>query len=66
MKDILLIFQEYTGAGFFTILYLLSLLYLWVSEKNEAVRSIYVYGAGVLQPLFFIPLFYSKYWVIRR
>lgn len=66
MKDILLIFQEYTGAGFFTILYLLALLYLWVSEKNEAVRSIFVYGAGVLQLLFFIPLFYYGYQLLDK
>lgn len=66
MKEILLIFREYTGAGYLTILYLLALLYLWVSEKNEAVRSILVYGASVLQVLFFIPLFYYGYQLLDK
>ena len=44
MREILTIYQEYTGAGYLTSLYLLALIYLWVSEKNSTVRSIFVYG----------------------
>lgn len=61
MKEILTIFQAYTGSGFLTILYLLALLYLWISEKNTTIRAILVYGAGILQILFFFPLFYYGY-----
>lgn len=64
MKEILTIFQAYTGSGFLTILYLLILLYLWISEKNTTVRAIFVYGAGILQLLFFIPLFYYGYQIL--
>ncbi len=66
MKEILLIFQAYTGAGFLTILYLIALLYLWVGEKNETVRNIFVYGASILQVLFFTPLFYYGYQLLDR
>lgn len=61
MKEILTIFQNYTGNGFLTILYMLALLYLWMAEKNKTPRAIFVYGATVIQILFFIPLFYYGY-----
>ncbi len=66
MREILLIFREYTGAGFLTILYLLALIYLWITEKNEAVRNIFVYGASILQFLFFCPLFYYGYQLLDK
>ena len=61
MKEVLMIFQSYTGSGFLTILYLLAMLYLWISEKNSTVRAIFVYGASVIQLLFFSPLFFWGY-----
>lgn len=61
MKEILLIFREYSGTGFLTVLYLLALLYLWMTEKNVTVRAVFVYGASILQALFFFPLFYYGY-----
>lgn len=61
MREILVIFQEFTGSGFLTILYLLTLLYLWTSEKNPTFRAIFVYGASIIQLLFFLPLFYYGY-----
>ena len=66
MKEIILIFQQYTGSGFLTILFLIALLYLWVSEKDETIRSIFVYGTSILQILFFIPLFYYGYQLLDR
>ena len=61
MKEVLSIFQEFTGSGFLTILYLLALLYLWMAEKNSSLRAILVYGASMIQILFFVPLFYYGY-----
>ena len=61
MREILTIFQSYTGNGFLTILYMLALLYLWMTEKNKTTRVILVYGASVIQILFFVPLFYYGY-----
>ena len=61
MKEILTIFQNYTGSGYLTILYLMTLLYLWITEKNKTIRAIFVYGATIIQTLFFLPLFYYGY-----
>ena len=61
MRDILEIFQGFTGSGYLTILYLLTLLYLWTSEKNPTFRAVFVYGASIIQLLFFVPLFYYGY-----
>lgn len=64
MKEVLTIFREFTGSGFLTILYLLTLLYLWMSEKNPTIRAILVYGSSVIQILFFMPLFYYGYQIL--
>ena len=61
MREILEIFQKFTGSGFLTILYLLTLLYLWTSEKNRTFRAVFVYGASIIQVLFFLPLFFYGY-----
>ena len=66
MRDILEIFQGFTGSGFFTVLYLLTLLYLWTAEKNPTFRAIFVYGASVIQVLFFLPPFFYGYQLLDR
>ena len=66
MKEILTVFRGFTGSGFLTILYLLTLLYLWTSEKNPTIRAIFVYGATILQGLFFFPLFYYGYQILDQ
>ena len=64
MREILAIFQEFTGSGFLTILYMLALLYLWMAEKNPTIRAILVYGSSVIQILFFVPVFYYGYQIL--
>ena len=66
MRSILEVFQGFTGSGFLTILYLLTLLYLWTSEKNPAFRAIFVYGASIIQILFFMPIFYYGYQLLDK
>ena len=66
MKEVLTVFQNFTGSGFLTILYLLTLLYLWTSEKNPAFRAIFVYGASIIQILFFMPIFYYGYQLLDK
>lgn len=61
MREVLIIFQEFTGSGFLTILYLLALLYLWMTEKKSTTRAILVYGSSIIQLLFFLPFFYYGY-----
>ena len=66
MREVLTVFQNFTGSGFLTILYLLTLLYLWTSEKNPAFRAIFVYGASIIQFLFFMPIFYYGYQLLDQ
>ncbi len=66
MKEILAVFQGFTGSGFLTILYLLTLMYLWVSEKNPAIRAVLVYGSSVIQILFFVPFFFYGYQLLDK
>ena len=66
MREILEIFQGFTGSGFFTILYLLTLLYLWTAEKNPTFRAIFVYGASIIQVLFFLPPFFYGYQLLDK
>ena len=66
MREIMTVFQQYTGSGFLTILFLLTLMYLWVSEKNPTIRAIFVYGTSTIQILFFVPLFYYGYQLLDK
>lgn len=66
MREILAVFQGFTGSGFLTILYLLTLIYLWVAEKNPTLRAVLVYGASIIQILFFMPLFYYGYQILDK
>ena len=51
------IFWEYMGTGLVVILYLLSLVYLWVRENRKFVRILVLYVPAILLCLFFNPLF---------
>ena len=51
------LFREYMGTGLIVILFLVSLLYLWVKEKRKYVRILFVYVPAILLFLFFNPLF---------
>ena len=51
------LFREYMGTGLIVILFLVSLIYLWVREKRKYVRILVVYMPVILLCLFFNPLF---------
>ncbi|MCM1063936.1 MAG: hypothetical protein NC420_05565 [Eubacterium sp.] len=51
------LFWEYMGTGLVVILYLLSLIWLWVKEERKYVRILFVYVPVTLLALFFNPLF---------
>lgn len=61
MQTIMEIFKSYGGTGYYTILFLLSLIYLGFSEEDKRVRTILVYIPAIIFLLFFIPLFYLLY-----
>ena len=41
--EALKLFQEYMGTGLIMIWFLVSLLYLWVTEKRKYIRILFVY-----------------------
>ncbi len=61
MSTVLQIFKEYSGTGYYSILFLASLIYLWYTEEDKRLRYMLVYIPGVIQLLFFVPYFYMLY-----
>ena len=61
MQTIMTIFKDYGGTGFYSILFVVSLIYLGYTEENRVVRTLFVYIPTVILGLFFIPLFYVLY-----
>ncbi len=56
-SEALNLFREYMGTGLLTVWFVLSLAYLWVREKDESVRILFVYMPVVVLLLYFNPLF---------
>ncbi|MCR4651227.1 MAG: hypothetical protein K5662_05690 [Lachnospiraceae bacterium] len=61
MTEILEIFKAYNGTGYYCILFLAALIYLWYSETNKTTRAIVVITPLLIQLIFFIPYFYKIY-----
>ena len=61
MQTIMAIFKDYGGTGYYTILFVLSLIYLGFTEEDKRVRTILVYIPAIIFLLFFIPVFYMLY-----
>lgn len=51
------LFREYMGTGMIVIWYLLSLIYLWIREKRQYLRILFLYLPMILLLLYFNPLF---------
>lgn len=56
-NNVTTLFDEYMGTGLIIILYLMSLIYLWVKEKRNDVRILFIYVPVILLLFFFNPLF---------
>lgn len=54
--EALKLFQEYMGTGLIMIWFLISLLYLWLTEKRKHIRVMFLYVPLVLLFVFFTPL----------
>jgi len=61
MTEILEIFKSYNGTGYYCILFIASLLYLWFCEEDKHIKAILVIIPSVIQVLFFIPYIYLLY-----
>lgn len=54
--EALKLFQEYMGTGLIMIWFLVSLLYLWFTEKRKPIRIMFLYVPLLLLLIFFHPL----------
>jgi len=57
MLDILTIFKQYCGSGFYPFLFLAALIYLLATEKDRKIRIVLLDTSLVIAVLFFFPLF---------
>lgn len=61
MREIIEIFKAYNGTGYYCILFIIALIYLWFTEEDKRIRALLIYTPTVIQILFFIPIFYMIY-----
>ena len=61
MAETVEIFKAYNGTGYFCLLFIAALLYLWFTEEDKNLRLLFVVVPTVLQVLFFVPYFYMAY-----
>lgn len=61
MSTILEIFKSYNGTGYYCVLFIICLLYLWFVEEDKRIKALLVYTPALIQVLFFIPYFYMVY-----
>ena len=61
MTEILEIFKAYNGTGYYCLLFIAAILYLWFTEEDRNLKIILVIIPTVIQVLFFMPFFYFAY-----
>ena len=61
MREILEIFKLYNGTGYYCILFIIALIYLWFTEEDKRIKALMVYVPTFIQVLFFVPYFYLIY-----
>ena len=61
MREVTEIFKAYNGTGYYCILFIIALIYLWFTEEDKRIRALLIYTPTVIQILFFVPIFYMIY-----
>lgn len=61
MQTIMSIFKDFGGTGYYSILFVISLIYLVFTEEDRRVKTLFVYIPAVMIVLFFLPPFYMLY-----
>ncbi|MCR5399905.1 MAG: hypothetical protein K6E68_10290 [Lachnospiraceae bacterium] len=61
MTEIVEIYKAYNGTGYYCLMFIAALLYLWFTEEDKHLRLLLVIVPTVIQALFFIPYFYMAY-----
>lgn len=56
MNTAMMLFRQYSGHGMIVTLFLIALLYLWFTEKNNEKRCMLVYFPIGILAIFFFPL----------
>ena len=52
MREIIEIFKAYNGTGYYCILFIIALIYLWFTEEDKRIRALLIYTPTVIQILF--------------
>ena len=61
MREITEIFKAYNGTGYYCILFIIAMIYLWFTEEDKRIRALLIYTPTAIQILFFVPVFYMIY-----
>ena len=61
MNTVIEIFKEYNGTGYYCILFIIALIFLWFTEEDKKIRALLIYTPMIIQVLFFFPYFYLLY-----
>ena len=61
MSEIVKIFAQYEGSGYFMVLYTAAFLYLFITERDRLLRAVFLYMPFILWILFFLPPFHTLY-----
>lgn len=61
MEAIIEIFKAYNGTGYYCILFIIALIYLWFTEEDKRIKALLVYAPTLIQVVFFVPYFYMIY-----
>lgn len=61
MSEIVKIFAQYEGSGYFMVLYTAAFIYLFITEKDRLLRAVFLYLPLIVWILFFLPPFHALY-----
>lgn len=61
MAEIVEIYKAYNGTGYYCLMFIAALMYLWFTEEDKNLRLLLVIVPTVIQVLFFIPYFKMAY-----
>lgn len=56
------IFQKFMGSGLVVVLFLVSMIYLWITEKRKPMRILFVYVPTLTLLIYFNPLFFRFFY----
>lgn len=61
MTEIVDIFKAYNGTGYYCIMFIAALIYLWFTEEDRHIKVLLVVVPALIQAAFFVPYVYYIY-----